>query len=120
MQFVPCRSPDQQVPVLLGHPSSRRMSDDPGEVHPAAAMLDPDIESKSTLPNLTSMSSIAALISCPQFRGVELQRAVGITFRSEWIYLGDRAAGEWRCVVRLADGTEVIGEEIAIEMGEIR
>jgi hypothetical protein len=28
--------------------------------------------------------------------------------------------GEWRCVVRLSDGTEVVGEEITVEIGEAR
>ena len=38
---------------------------------------------------------------------------------SRWLEVPDAIdePGDWRCVVRLADGTEVIGEEDAIEIG---
>jgi hypothetical protein len=41
---------------------------------------------------------------------------------ARWLEVPDAIdePGEWRCVIRLADGTEVVGEEITVDTGELQ
>lgn len=39
---------------------------------------------------------------------------------ARWLDMPDAVdePGEWRCVIRFSDGTEVIGEELTVEIGD--